>query len=249
MILQKVILSSNDNPEYIDFWPGVAKAWREIIGIEPVLFFIGDQSKVESLSKHGQVIRVNPLSSWDIVNQSQSIRLWAGTKFPNDNLIISDLDMLPINKDYFVNNALNSPDDSLISYTSDVLKYGFYLRVPQLPMCYLAAKGSTFNQILEIDENTSWESFAKSMQSRNLGYGTDQRFFYEKFLKWPQKNERYIGLERGWIGGKIAVNRLDKVAWAENEAEYPNFYDCHLPRPFSGNVEKINKLYKALDLI
>lgn len=249
MILQKAILSSNDNPEYLDFWPGVAKAWREIIGIEPVLFFIGDISRVESLSKHGQVIHVNPLSSWDIVNQSQSIRLWAGTKFPDQNLIISDLDMLPISKDYFVNSAINFPDNSLISYTSDVLKYGFYLRVPQLPMCYLAAKGSTFNEILEINENVSWQSFAAIMQSRRIKYGTDQRFFYEKFLKWPSKKERYIGLERGWIEGKIAVNRLDKVVWTDDRSLYSSFYDCHLPRPFSLNKEKIESLYKSLNII
>jgi hypothetical protein len=116
-------------------------------------------------------------------------------------------------------------------------------------MCYLAAKGSTFNEILGIDENTSWESFAGSMKSRMMGYGTDQKFFYEKFLKWPSKNERYIGLERGWIEGKIAVNRLDKVSWTDDRSLYPNFYDCHLPRPFSSNREKIESLYKSLSII
>jgi hypothetical protein len=116
-------------------------------------------------------------------------------------------------------------------------------------MCYLAARGSTFNQILEIDENTSWNDFVITMKSRKLGYGTDQRFFYEKFLKWPHKDRRYIGLERGWIDGKIAVNRLDKVSWTDNKSSYSSFYDCHLPRPFSLNREKIESLYKSLNII
>ena len=73
-------------------------------------------------------------------------------------------------------------------------------------------------------------------------------FRSEQFLKWGQRKERYIGLERGWIGGKIAVKRLDKVAWTDDTEKYPEFYDCHLPRPYSQNAEKINRLYKKLKL-
>ena len=35
MKLDKVILSSDDNPDYLEFWPIVSEAWRNI-GIEPI---------------------------------------------------------------------------------------------------------------------------------------------------------------------------------------------------------------------
>ena len=40
MKLDKVILSSDDNPDYLEFWPIVSEAWRNI-GIEPILFYTG----------------------------------------------------------------------------------------------------------------------------------------------------------------------------------------------------------------
>jgi hypothetical protein len=249
MKLNRVILSSNDNPKYLDLWPYVAKAWREIIGIEPVLFFIGPHSKVIELSKYGQVIQVYPHPDLDIVNQSQSIRLWASTKFVEENLIISDMDMLPISKQYFLDSIKDFPDNSIISYTSDVMKYGFYLRSPQLPMCYLAGKGETFNDILGISKNTSWEFFIDTLVKERMGYGTDQRFFYKQLLKWGPKSDRYIGLERGWIGGKVAVKRLDKVTWPTSDYNAKDYYDCHLPIPLSENQEKCLELFKKLDLI
>lgn len=249
MKLNRVILSANDNPKYLDFWPFVAKAWRERIGIEPVLFFIGEVSKVLELSKHGQVIQVPVDPTWDIVNQAQSIRLWAGTKFPDENLIISDMDMLPISKDYFHSKIEDVPDDYFVSYTSDVMEYGFYRRRPQFPMCYIAARGSTFNEILGINENTSWEYFMSKMRDANLGYGTDQQYFYSKYSQWEHKLSRYAGGRRGWIDGKIAVKRLDKVRWPEGDYSITDIYDSHLPIPLSENKERCYTLFEKLNLI
>ena len=249
MKLNRVILSANDDPKYLDFWPYVAKAWREVIGIEPVLFFIGEPSRVVELSQHGQVIQVPVDPLWDIVNQAQSIRLWAGTKFPDDIILISDLDMLPISKEYYNENLSDLPDDCFISYTSDVLEHGFYRRRPQFPMCYLAAKGSTFNEILGINENTSWEYFMSKMRQANLGYGTDQQYFYSKFLTWEHKPERYVGMRRGWIDGKVARKRLDKVRWPIGDYDAKEFFDCHLPLPFIEYKDKCQELFKKLNLI
>ena len=39
MKIKYAVVSSNNDPTYLDFWPYVAKAWKRI-GIEPVLLFI-----------------------------------------------------------------------------------------------------------------------------------------------------------------------------------------------------------------
>lgn len=248
MKLEIAILSSNDNPRYLDFWPYVAKAWKQLIGVEPVLLFIGDSSRVHELSNHGQVIQLDTITHLDMVNQSQSVRLWAGTKFPDKNLIMSDIDMLPISREYFLSSVEQYPDDSLISYTSDVMQYGFYLRSPQLPMCYLAGKGETFNEILGIDNKTSWEEFSRELSKFGGRFGIDQRYFYSKFLRWAGKNTRYRGLSRGWIEGKRAEKRLDKAMWPEGEYDPNNFYDSHMPLPLSENMDKLDPLFKKLSL-
>ena len=42
MKIDKVILSTNENPLYYPFWNVASKQWKQEIGIEPILFYIGD---------------------------------------------------------------------------------------------------------------------------------------------------------------------------------------------------------------
>ena len=41
MNIDKVILASNENKDYLEFWPLVSEAW-ERIGVEPVLIYTGN---------------------------------------------------------------------------------------------------------------------------------------------------------------------------------------------------------------
>ncbi len=38
--LSRVILATDANSDYIEFWPIVAKAWKEIVGVKPTLALI-----------------------------------------------------------------------------------------------------------------------------------------------------------------------------------------------------------------
>ena len=51
MKIDTVILSSNDNPNYIQFWPIVSEAWS-LMGVEPILIYTGEQK----LNLKGNVI-------------------------------------------------------------------------------------------------------------------------------------------------------------------------------------------------
>ena len=42
MKIDTVILSSNDNPNYIQFWPIVSEAWS-LMGVEPILIYTGEK--------------------------------------------------------------------------------------------------------------------------------------------------------------------------------------------------------------
>jgi len=50
--MPKVIMSCDDNPYYLDFWPLVSWVWKEKMGIEPVLVHVGEK---EPSAEHGQV--------------------------------------------------------------------------------------------------------------------------------------------------------------------------------------------------
>ena len=69
MILDTVILASDDNPDYLDFWPIVSEAW-ESMGLEPILIYTGKENK----DLKGNIIKFNP-NKLDSAFVAQNIRL------------------------------------------------------------------------------------------------------------------------------------------------------------------------------
>ena len=72
--INRVILATDANPDYIQFWPIVAKSWKEIVEVKPTLALIANkETKIdESL---GDVIRFEPIDGIPTSFQAQVIRL------------------------------------------------------------------------------------------------------------------------------------------------------------------------------
>jgi hypothetical protein len=244
MKLEYAVVSSNSNPEYLDFWPYVARAWKNLIGLEPVLLYIDSKPPPDWIHNHGKVYYLESLKDWDIAQQAQCIRFWAANILDKP-FIISDMDMLPISKDYYINHAEYIGDAGLISYSSDIIKYRWYRTNPQYPMCYLAGDPKSFSDVLDLNEDNHLD-FLRRLKRMNLRSGTDQKFFYNQVTIKRFNNIKH--LERGWVEEKYASGRLDKVIWPKNDYNAHEYIDCHLPRPYSNNKSMCDLLFKKLNL-
>ena len=242
MKLKYAVVSSNSNPEYLDFWPYVAKAWQRI-GIEPVLLYIDSNDPPSGTAECGMTFHLEPIPDWDIVQQSQCIRFW-GAKLLNSPFIISDMDMLPISEDYYQDGVSQLDERGISSYSSDIIKYRWYKTNPQYPMCYLAGDPQSFMDILDLNEEDH-KDFLLRLKRLNIRFGTDQKFFYNQAQR---KNYPINHLERGWIEEKYATRRLDKAIWPKNDYNVDGYIDCHLPRPLSNNSKICFELFEKLKL-
>ena len=243
MELKYAVVSSDSNPEYLDFWPYVARAWKRI-GIDPVLLYIDKQAPHTSLHDHGKVIYLESIPEWGIAQQAQCIRFWA-TKLLDAPFIISDIDMLPISEEYYKNGVTSLGDRGLVSYSSDIIKYRWYRTNPQYPMCYLAGDPQSFLDILEMNDNTH-QDFLRRLMRMNIRFGTDQKFFYNQSIR--NKHIPIRHLERGWIEEKYATRRLDKAIWPKSGYNAEEYIDCHLPRPLSANIGICEELFNKLGI-
>lgn len=243
MELKYAVVSSDSNPEYLDFWPYVAKAWKRI-GIEPVLLYIDKSSPSDEVHQYGQVIHLESITEWSIAQQAQCIRFWAA-KLLDASFIISDIDMLPISEEYYKNGVASIGDKGLASYSSDIIKYRWYRTNPQYPMCYLAGDPQSFLDVLEMNDKTH-QDFLRRLIRMNIRFGTDQKFFYNQSIK--NKHIPITHLERGWIEEKYATGRLDKVIWPKSDYNVEEYIDCHLPRSLSANIGICKELFNKLNL-
>ena len=239
MKIDYAILSTNEKPLYKDFWPVVKPVWINYIKIKPILVIISD---IDEVIDHGDYIifKINKIEGVDTGLQSQIARIWITKFYQNEVCLISDIDMLPMNEDYFKKNVEDVDEDSLVIYSADA----YPKQNKRFPMCYNAAKGKTFTEILELDGFNSFEDFCRKLVERGEGWNTDELFFGEKVYKYKNQ-KRIVKLSRGWISG-IAKLRIDRIQWKYEPQQVKTYIDSHLVRPYTTYKIKIDKLIEEL---
>jgi len=238
--IKYVLMGSDTNPMYLEFWPVVSKIWKEVFGIIPVLGLICDEDSELYEDEFGLVKKFKNINGVNSGLQSQIVRFYL-PKYLDGVCLISDIDMLPLSPTYFKNNSEKQTEDNIILYSSDNPEC---LRAKQYPMCYFSADSKLFPKVFDIDLN--WEQFCMYLSIRNEGWFTDQRYLYDKVNEYKNKTNNVIFLNRGW--NPTAIDRIDRVNWKydEDKVKKYGYIDSHSLRPYSKYKTEVDKLIKLL---
>lgn len=239
--ITRAIMSWDQNHTFDFFWDIVSKAWSELIGIKPTLIFLGPKNNNLNTS-YGDIVYFPPISNIPTPFQAMAIRQLAAALFPDDVCIITDLDMLPVNKQYFENAVKDLPQDNFAVFYPK-----FHKDKPQYMMCYTAAKGSTYAAVFKIKNKTDikikliywYTNFYKY-----FGNPTDERMLYKYLHEWKDKNSRLNLLE-------IPLKRLDRPQWHlldEKKVKNKMYADIHLQRPYLNHKNDIDKVLNLLKI-
>jgi hypothetical protein len=240
MNIEYVLIGSDENPYYLDFWPLVSKVWKEIFNVTPVLGLIGEEDSDLQKDAFGLVKRFKKIDGVDAGLQSQIVRFYLANHL-NGKCLISDIDMLPLSVDYFEGTCSRLNETNLIIHSADNPEC---LRENMYPMCYVAGHSEVFKKIFELDLN--WGDFCKMLSSRNQTWYTDQKFLFEKVNEFKSNDGEVILLKRGWRGP--AERRIDRINWTydPNKVKEGYYIDSHLLRPVSQYQTHINSLINLL---
>ncbi len=241
MKINYAIMGSNDNPMYLDFWPIISKTWKEIFNITPVLGLICDEDSDFIQDEYGLVKKFKKIEGIDSGLQSQIIRLWL-TKELTGNMIISDIDMVPLSKQYFIDQIKDFDESKIYSMSTDNAECN---NNKEIPMCYNISDSQLFAKMLGLDN--TWEEFVNRLHSMNFGWTTDQNYLWLKIQEYRNNNPNdVVLLSRGWPRG--ANKRIDRLWWSydPNLVRSGHYIDSHLLRPYNENKEEVNKLINLL---
>ena len=238
MKIDTVILSSNDNPNYIQFWPIVSEAWN-LMGVEPILIYTGEQK----LNLKGNVINFFS-KNIDSSFVAQNIRILYPSLLNGNTCLVSDIDNLPLSKKYFVDSVLSFNDDSFIIYRPDACPPNM------ISMMWNAARSSTWKEIFDIDSEKNLEKYLKKWYTKKYtvegtAWYTDQIKLRKYVNKFSKKNKsRIVELDDTEMGFfRFNRNRLEKHFNMIQENPNLEFTDFHMPRPFNEYEELINKVF------
>jgi hypothetical protein len=238
MKIDYVIVSTDNNPLYSEFWEPVKKLWFKLIGIKPLLVKISDNNDVYE-SDDCVIRNIKKVEGIDTGFQSQIARMYV-TKYYEDKVCLtSDIDMLPLSKKYFTDDITEFDSDSLIIFSSDA-----YQGVERYPICYNAAKGKLFNEIMNFED--SFELYCQKLHKMGLGWDTDELYFGNKVNTFTNQN-KIIKLNRGW-NLTTANNRIDRSNWLYDVKMLQNgeYIDSHSLRPYTKYKSKIDKIVNYL---
>lgn len=256
MKIDKLIVSCDDS-HYQYYWPVMSKVAKKVLKVTPVLIKITDHDSDFYFDGYGLVKNVKSVSSIETRIQTVFARLFATKWFPDEVCIISDIDMLLLSEEYFQGSIKDFDEDSFVVYTSDAYEKdrdeGFTEFNENIyALCFNAAKGKTFQEILEIHED--FEPFLKKVESYNKNHGlkwyADELYLTKKLNEYPNQTKIHR-LKRGIKKDFFCENRIEKwnfpvyhvnpdlkrdnIKWGNYDVEKLKrgfYYDCHCIRPY-----------------
>lgn len=232
--LNRVILSTDENPLYIQFWPVVAEAWKAM-GVRPTLALISEHDCVDPTI--GDVIRFDPIPGFSTGMQAQVYRLFLPALFPEEGCVISDIDMVPISKEYFVDNAKLCPDSSFLIYRDAAIPAEYQ----EYPMCYIAAKGKIFGSIFRVADKIDFVDRLRECRTIHDAFNTDQVVLFQWVNRWQMEGGQVVKL------GHTVTQRLDRAWWNNwQPEEIENAIDAHCPRPYSQYQNSIDLIVQEV---
>jgi hypothetical protein len=222
MELGLALMACDMNQDYIDFWPFARRAWLEIVGVQPLLVLIADDDQIPAeLRADPFVVQFRPLEGVHTAFQAQCIRLlYPAVLETPDAVVISDVDLYPLRRSYFLNRIRRLDDRFFVSYRDVRLEWG------QVAMAFNAAIPTTWSELFSVSSIDDvrrrlrdWTSGIEYDGRRAWpGWFTDQEILHRTLTTWPQAPHRWWAMDDDYTG----YRRLDKLELEREDGLEPH---------------------------
>lgn len=200
MKIGTVITATDLNPLYYNFIPIFVKAWSSLFPeIDIIIVLISDYLPDTLLDYSKYIHRVDPIDGINTAFQAQCIRLlYPQTIQRNEGVLITDMDMIPMNRFYYENAIQNISDDTFICYRDVCLP-------SELPICYNIALPPIWKDMFNGETMQQWYIGTNYDGNHGgVGWSTDQLILIKKF-------NQYIGNKTILNDTITKFNRLDRI--------------------------------------
>jgi len=236
MKLSCVLVACNDNTRYLDFWPIVKEAWWRIAKLPCILVYVGTNIP-ESLQNDPAVRFFKAIPDWPTATQAQCIRLlYPALLKTNDAVMISDMDILPLQSDCFIDGFEQFNIDQFVSLR------GIDEQAKQIYMCYVGATPKTWSDLFNVQTEEDLRNKLVELSSLypsdgnhgGKGWCTDQLELYKRVKEWEKTNPERVGL----VPWTKEIPRLDRgrpQEWIqyspilESRLKTKHYVDFHMP--------------------
>ena len=210
MQVTHVLLASDLNPRYVEFWPLTSRAWEQVARIEPVLVLVAREHEVSAELRDDPRVRVfEPLEGIHTAFQAQAIRLlYPALLETRGAVLISDMELMPMNRRYW-HEPVAALDATFFVTYRDVDHWRDMVAIP-----FNAAEPATWAELFGVsgldDVRARLREWAEGRDYDGVrggsGWYTDQLVLHDTLLPWGERTRRLWVLEDDFTG----FRRLDR---------------------------------------
>lgn len=241
MKLDCIVAACNLNPLYSDFIPLFIRAWSTLYPKTDIkIILIADEIPEQFAIYTDNIIVYTPLLGVSTSFTSQYIRLLYPCILDYDGgIMITDIDMLPMNSTYYTEN-IRMHEDSKFVYLRNACFDQF-----EIAMCYNVGLSKTWADIFNIRSVEDIHERLISVSNRiiyleghgNVGWNTDQRDFYSAVVEWNNRTHGFVYLDDMSTGflrlDRIHQHTIDMQPELQVAIRAGVYSDYHCLRPYN----------------
>lgn len=245
MKLDCVLTATDENTLYSEFIPIFIRMWKQLAPETDIKIIYIAHTLPERFEKYKEhIILFPPIDGVLTPFISQYVRiLYPSLMEYKGGVMITDMDMLPMNSKYYIDNIKDFSDDKFV-YLRD------WFSTNEIAICYNVAAPSTWREINGI--NTMDDLTKRIKESFNKvhytgvhggpGWCTDQIDLRAMVWAWEGHSKRFVHLKDETSG----YRRLDRMGFYLDPyivklIKDKQFTDFHALRPYQ-NYKQINDL-------
>ena len=249
--IDRVILSSDLNPQFLNFWPIAAQSWKKVFGLLPTLALVTrepiDLLILERLEEFGPVYSYLSKSEAPLPNQAKMARWYLAGKLNNELVTIEDIDTMFLTNEYLLEKLSYFQDGTLLGIGNDVNQENSAYK-GKFPASNLTGRSETFSAFFGSNATESFEEFLNrfkgmvKIDNREDPFSKPKNFSDESLiraLRAINKDDlvktipRNVDIQNVW---------MDRSWWPDNGEIPENAILANLPRPLYNNQQRCRKL-------
>jgi len=262
MKLDCILTACNLNQLYMDFIPLFIKTWNKLYPcVDVKIILVSTYIPHELKDYSSNIILFEPIKNVSTAFISQYIRILYPAILNYDNgIMITDIDILPMNNTYYTTNIEKYDNDKFINLRDAYLSDAEIATAVQMALCYNVATSKVWRDVFNI---TTLDDINKRLEERfkNInfvegpgenGWFTDQLDLYKSVKIWDNVTHNFIYLK----DRHTKFTRLDRGNMNErilddtetNKIKNGYYCDYHCLRPYSQHKYMNELIYNTLQI-
>ena len=206
------------------------------------LFVIANKIIEELIPYKDNIVLFPPIKNMDTGFIAQNIRLlYPALMDAEGGILITDMDMIPMNRLYYAQQIVKYDNSKFISY-----RPLHCVGKDEIAMCYNVATPDIWSEVFNINNTQDIHTTLKYLYQNKkykgeyggshykIGWLTDQLYLFEKVKKWHKKTNNHIIMDDKYYNRlcRARPSAFSNIKLLKSLIQKKHYSDYHAHRPY-----------------